>query len=539
MWSVIAAAVLWAGCSSSDSVPPEPLATAATSNDRLPTGPPPEVAYPAGMPTSPAPTSSAVVMPTNSSTPTATAEPSVTAPVDTGAAGALGTPVAAVAGAGGQGTSGAAGASGGGFAGAGGASGGAATGGTAGAQNAGGSGGDGDEPLNLAPVTFGPNIKVNDDDRRGQQSEVTMAVRQDGLILAGWLDSGFNPSRCAYSISKDGGESWSANFFAQTQGTGSAFAGDPAVAIDRGGTLYLGCQDYASGGLGTNYILLARSEDDGDTWTDFVRINESLDKPWLAGGENGTVLVSWLGDPGGVKRSTDFGDSFADPITLGFINHGTILAVSDTGYVHMAYNTREDTVTYRRSDDWGESFEAARDLSAQGQACYAPCSPRSHPIVGGGTDPSGQALALTWASRQQHPDAEGDDDVWAIVSYDAGDTFTEPIRVNDNLNESRQFQSWAAADRYGAVHVVWTDLRDNDQNATYYARMVDPEEGFQENVEVTDGTGAPSSFLGDYKGIEVLGRNIVVIWTDTRNDGGDIYFARAEDAAAAGGPLLE
>jgi hypothetical protein len=391
----------------------------------------------------------------------------------------------------------------------------------------------------MAPVSFGPNIKVSDDPGRGQQTEVTMAVRQDGLIVAGWIDSRFNPSRCGYSISGDGGESWGDNLFAETQANGSAFAGDPAVAIDRAGTIYLGCQDYASGGSGTNYVLLAHSKDDGDTWSDFTRVHESLDKPWLGGGEDGTVLLSWLGDPGGVKRSIDYGESWSDPISLGFINHGTILAVSDTGYVHMAYNTRENTVTYRRSDDWGESFAAARDLSAQGQPCRSPCSPRSHPIVGGGTDPTGQVVAITWASRQQHPDAEGDDDVWVIVSYDSGDTFSDPIRVNDNLNESRQFQPWAAVDRYGTVHALWTDLRDNGQNATYYARMVDPDEGFQANVEVTDATGAPSSFLGDYKGIEVLGRDIVVTWTDNRNDSGDIYFARATDAAAAGGPLLQ
>ena len=93
-------------------------------------------------------------------------------------------------------------------------------------------------------------------------------------------------------------------------------------------------------------------------------------------------------------------------------------------------------------------------------------------------------------------------------------------------------------DRYGAVHVVWTDLRNNGQNATYYARMTDPDAGFEPNVEVTDDTGSPASFLGDYKGIEIMGRDVVVVWTDTRHDSGDIYFARSRDAAAAGGPLM-
>jgi hypothetical protein len=395
-----------------------------------------------------------------------------------------------------------------------------------------------DGPLNMAPVTFGPNIKVNDDTGRAQQTEVTLVARPDGLMFAGWVDNRARPSRCGYAVSKDGGETWGTNFFAATQGSGSAFAGDTAIAIDDAGNLYAGCQDYASGGLGTNYVLLMHSKDDGATWSEPKRVHQSLDKPWLGGTGDGTVLLSWLGNPGGVKRSTDFGATWSEPISLGFINHGTTMSVANTGLVHMAYNTREDTVTYRRSEDYGVTFDSAQDLSSQGQPCRSPCSPRSHPIVGSDTDPTGQVVAITWASRQQHEDAEGDDDVWVIVSYDAGGTFSDPMRVNDNLNPSRQFQPWVAVDKHGAVHVVWTDLRDGD-NSTYYARMTDIAAGFEPNVKINAAGGAPSSFLGDYKGIDIHGRDVVVLWTDNRSDSGDVYFARARDAAAAGGPLVQ
>jgi hypothetical protein len=330
-----------------------------------------------------------------------------------------------------------------------------------------------------------------------------MEVGPDGLVFVGYVAG----RSCAFAVSKDGGETWGQPLLVSTQAnSGGAFAGDTAVAVDDAGNLYAGCQDYASGGLGTNYILLAHSKDQGETWSDFVRVNQSLDKPWLGATGDGVVLLTWLGRPGGMKRSTDYGATWEPTISLGYINHGTTVSFApETDLVHVAYNTGEDTVTYRRSDDLGMSFESARNLSAQGYPCRSPCSPRSHPIVGADADPTGKVVAITWASDLNHPDGEGDDDVWVIVSQDSGETFTDPIRVNDNMNASRQFQPWAAVDKYGGVHVVWTDLRNGGQNSTYYARMTDLEAGFEANVEITDDTGRPASFLGDYKGIDVAG----------------------------------
>jgi hypothetical protein len=395
-----------------------------------------------------------------------------------------------------------------------------------------------DGPLNMAPVKFGTNVKVNDNTGMTQETEVAMAAR-NGVIFVGWMDGRSRPRPCGFSVSTDGGMTWSKNVLATTMATGgSAFAGDPSVAIDDAGNLYAVCQDYASGGLGTNYVLLAHSKDTGKTFSEFKRVNQSLDKPWVGASGDGVVLLTWLGNPGGVKRSTDYGATWSAPISLGYINHGTALSFGEGGLVHMPYNTDETTVTYRRSKDNGVTFEPARDLTQQGQPCRSPCSPRSHPIVGGDSDPTGKIVAITWASRLNHADAEGDDDVWVVVSKDSGDTFSKPIRVNDNMNPSRQFQSWVAVDKYGAVHVVWTDLRDSGQNATYYARMTDLDVGFEPNVQVSDDRGPANSFIGDYKGIDIDGRDVVVTWTDTRNDSGDIYFARAKDAAAAGGLLM-
>ena len=116
-----------------------------------------------------------------------------------------------------------------------------------------------------------------------------MDVGPNGLIFVGWV-SGRN---CAYSVSTDGGETWGGNFTVSTQAnSGSAFAGDTAVAVDDVGNLYAVCQDYASGGLGTNYVLLGHSKDKGVTWSEFTRVNQSLDAPPAVVGGDDTPVQS-------------------------------------------------------------------------------------------------------------------------------------------------------------------------------------------------------------------------------------------------------
>jgi hypothetical protein len=147
--------------------------------------------------------------------------------------------------------------------------------------------------------------------------------------------------------------------------------------------------------------------------------------------------------------------------------------------------------------------------------------------VGGGADPTGKYVALTWPAQRS-----GDnEDIWLVYSSDGGDTWTDPLRVNDDDGSARQMQPWVAVDTHGRVHVAWTDMR-NDRNETWYARSANPSEGFEANVQVTDESGSmPGGFLGDYKGITISGTDVIVVWQDTRSDDGDIYAARALNAA--------
>ena len=405
-------------------------------------------------------------------------------------------------------------------------------GGAAGATGMGGSTGvpDGGKGM-LQPVMFSKNVRLNDDTGSGHQSEVALAAGPNGMVLAGWMDERSNRV-CAFSFSLDGGMTWSKNV-SIANSSGGAFVGDPAVAIDGGGTMYAVCQQYFNPAGYSGEMHMMTSTDKGQSWSAVSTVEKNPDKPWAQGGvQDGTVFVSWLGNPGGIKRSTDHGKTWSTAQSTGNIVHGTAITTSTTGLVHVPYNADADRnqLRYLRSKDNGVTYEKARDLIADmGTFCFS-CNPRQHPIVGAGSDPTGKYVAITWASTMSG--GEGDDDVWLMYSSDGGDNWTKPIRVNDNKTKSRQFESWVAVDRYGRVHVAWTDYRDGGQNETWYARSVDPTKGFEPNIQVTDGHGSGSTdFLGDYKGIAVQGADVLIVWEDTRRDSGDIYFARAAGAA--------
>ena len=389
-----------------------------------------------------------------------------------------------------------------------------------------------DGPSTLGAVVFSKNIRLNDDNGSGEQSEVAMAVGPGSLVIAGWMDSR-SERVCAFTVSADGGLTWSKNVsIGITSGTvtnpTANFVGDPSVAIDASGNLYAVCMDY-----GMNQIKMMTSTDGGKTWSKPASMQEAPDKPWVTGGvADSALFMSWLGTSAGIKRSLDMGKTWGPIQSIGNIIHGTAIVTSTTQLVHVPFNLDSDRnqLRYVRSTDNGQTWEKPRDLvSNMGTFCFN-CSPRQHPIVGAGADPTGKNVAITWASTMSGGD--GDDDVWLMYSKNGGDTWTKPLRVNDNKTASRQFQSWVAVDNYGRVHVVWTDFRDNGQNETFYARSADPEKGFEANVQVTDGRGSGAfDFLGDYKGIAVQGADVLVVWEDTRRGNGDIYFSKATGAA--------
>lgn len=364
-----------------------------------------------------------------------------------------------------------------------------------------------------------PDVEVSGPGR-GETSETFLAAHND-VVVVSWVDMRAG-TRCGYAVSQDAGRTWGSKIL--TAPVSGGITGDATVGVDDEGNFYLVCQDY-----GVSQIRLSKSTDGAKTWTPWKSIQSSPDKPWVAGVRDGTIYATWLGSPGGFKRSLDGGETWEAAKSLGNLSHGTAIGTGSTGLVHLLFNAGSP-LRYVRSKDWGATLEPGRNIVPDmGAACYG-CNPRQHPIVGGGSDPTGQVVAAVWSSQLE--DTDGADDVHVVISRDGGDTWTRPIKVNDNTNKSRQFQPWAAVDRTGKVHVVWTDMRDG-RNAIYYA-YAGPDNKFSRNVEITDQSGTVGGFYGDYKGIAVNGDDVLVAWADSRSGDIDIYFSRGKGLAAGG-----
>jgi hypothetical protein len=398
---------------------------------------------------------------------------------------------------------------------------GGSTGGNGG-SGGGGAGSGGNAPTG-GPVKFLPNVKVNDDTGSANQMETFVAAGPNGTVLVSWVDyrSGLN---CGFAASSDGGMTFKKNVLIKP--ADGNITGDSTAGIDAAGTLYAVCQDY-----GISQVRVMTSMDKGDTWSAVKSVQSSPDKPWIGASpaKAGTAFVSWLGGDAGVRRTTDNGETWGPVHELEFLNHGTTLSVGSSGVVHVNFTPNGGNIRYARSKDLGDTWEATKTIGQTGTFCWSDCGSRQNPILGGGCDPTGKYVTVVWAAT--YTGGEGDEDIWAIYSSDSGDTWSKPIKVNDNPNKSRQWQTWGSVDRLGRVHVVWSDMR-NGKLDTYYARSLpDPTKGFEPNIQVNDKSGNVPSDTLDYKGLAISGDDVYVSFPDTRNGNVDIYFAKAPGAA--------
>ncbi|MCB2203308.1 glycoside hydrolase [bacterium] len=387
------------------------------------------------------------------------------------------------------------------------------------------------------------NVRLN---REGADpEEVTIAINPtnpDNIIAGANL--------AYYFYSMDGGENW-------TQSTlPSGTWGDPCVLFDRTGRAYIANLVY-----GWDAIIVRRSDDGGATWSDPVKLfgpssdsaragslyRSSLqDKEWLAtdlsdGPFGGYIYAAWTDftkygsqDPRDSSvivfaRSTDRGvsfepyvrvsDSAGNAIDSDETMEGAVPAVGPDGTVYLAWAGPRG-IYFDRSTDAGETWGEDRIIADQpggwdfGISGISRSNGLPITLADVSEAPTRGTVYVNWIDIRN-----GDPDVFIMYSTDGGETWSDPVRVNDDAvgNGKSQFFTWATVDPVtGELSVVYYDRRryESDSTDVYLARSVDGGRSFtNQRISTAAFLPTPFVFFGDYNGIAAYNGRIRPIWT--------------------------
>ncbi|MGA1794208.1 MAG: sialidase family protein [Thermoplasmatota archaeon] len=421
------------------------------------------------------------------------------------------------------------------------------------------------EPEKFHPFLAQPNSKVTDIQAANNEPGLAVNPTNPLNIVAGSNDYG-GPSGdvwCGYYYTFDGGETWESGYIPGIDGDRSsplwpfAGAGDPVVVFGPDGTCYYaGIAFQRSAELGNirkpgSGIFVARSDDGGRTFDMVSVVIQSLsslsnalanfhDKEWVAvDPTTGDVHVTWTAfQLYGVSSamvhsvSRDRGETWSRPQIISEISRkerqvqGSQVEVTSDGVVHVSWIEYDfGVLRYTRSTNGGDSFETVRTIASVTPLPYYPengqyrtptmCDMAVDRSEGNHSD----SIYIAWPDSRN-----GQSDILLIATHDGGDTWTEPVRVN-NATGARDNDQWfpaTAVGSDGSVQVMFYDRRmdpNNDLLSLFFAISYDFGLTW-ENVQMCDtqfdGDNTRGPFIGDYLALSSGPGWTVGIWCDAR-----------------------
>jgi len=410
------------------------------------------------------------------------------------------------------------------------------------------------------PVAFAQQVvRVSDVDAI-EPAEVSIAInpKNPDNIVAASFQTGRPPRPRAGSynyVSMDGGKTWKTIPVGNPK---NLTQGDDTVYFGSDGTAYHAHLSFAGIGAARplraeSGILAEASKDGGLSWSDSVpainHINSVTpfeDKPGIVvdnapgSPHEGYVYLAWTrfdvygsSDPEChsqiyFSRSTNHGQTFSMPFRISDSGgdcrdsdntvEGVVPAVGVKGEVYVVWAGPLGLI-FKKSLDGGLTFSKDKvvgsmpggwDFSVEGLD-------RANGMPVTGVDlsngPNRGTLYVNWIDARN-----GDPDVFVMSSRDNGDTWTAPVRVNDDpvKNGKVQFFTWMSVDPIdGAVNVIFYDRRDTTAAMTKLtlARSVDGGSSFVNyRIDVSPFVCDPRVFFGDYSGISAYGGRVVPVF---------------------------
>lgn len=359
-----------------------------------------------------------------------------------------------------------------------------------------------------------------------------------------------------YFISKDGGYTWEqSRIFSSTLGVW----GDPCVVVDTLGNYYFFHLSNPPGAAWIDRIVCQKSVNRGATWNQGSGIGfvsgKNQDKEWaVVDRKFNRLYTTWTqfdeygslnpADSSIIRfsRSDDMGETWTEPVRLNRVAgdcmdsdntvQGVVPAIGPEGEIYVSWSGPEGLLFDRSLDGgitWMDEDVFVSDLPG-GWDFDIPGISRANGFPITCCDISAGEfrgnIYINWSDQRSGTD---DTDVWLSRSTDGGDTWTAPMRVNDDPPGKQQFFTWMALDQVtGYLWFVYYDRRNHDdwQTDVYCAVSQDGGESFI-NFKVSESPFMPSPgvFFGDYNNIVAHNNIVRPVWTRLHNDELSIYTA--------------
>lgn len=379
-------------------------------------------------------------------------------------------------------------------------------------------------------------------------------------IAIGWrqfdtVASNFRQAGWAYS--QDGGQSWT---FPGVIDPG-VFRSDPVLDTDADGNFYYLSLTTDFGGFWETRAF--RSTDGGVSWDDGVSAFGG-DKPWMAidrtnGPGRGNIYVKWQTffnccGRNTFTRSTDDGLAFEFPVEVPLGPTFGTLAVGPGGEVYAAgieavFNQNFSRIVLARSTNAENAAETPSfDLSAEvdlGGRMALGETPNPAGLLGQvwvATDHSdGPSRGNVYMLASVNPPGPDPLDVMFVRSTDGGETWSEPIRVNDDPDGTNAWQWFGTISvaPNGRIDCIWNDTRNtgaDNISELHYSFSLDSGDTWSVNEAVSPAfdshLGWPNqNKLGDYYDMVSDNSGASIAYAATFNGEQDVYFLRISHAS--------
>lgn len=356
--------------------------------------------------------------------------------------------------------------------------------------------------------------------------------------------------------STDGGHTWAINkLYSAPYGVW----GDPCIAVDTTGAFYFFHLSNPPGGNWIDRIVCQRLDTVGGQWTTgtYMGLNgtKAQDKEWaVVDRATNTIYVTWTqfdqygssnpADSSIIRfsKSTDRGDTWSpakrinkiagDCIDSDNTVEGAVPAMGPNGAVYVSWAGPEGIV-FDRSLDGGDTWldhdifvadqPGGWDFNIPG---ISRCNGLPVTCCDISNGPYKGNIYINWSDQRN---GTTDTDIWFVKSADGGNSWTNPMRVNDDPPGKHQFFTWMTVDQVtGYIYLVFYDRRayNDSQTDVYMAVSKNGGDSFV-NFKISDTPFLPINtvFFGDYNNIDAHNNVVRPMWTRLHNGDLSVWTA--------------